>query len=145
MSENIQTFTINRYFTYISNNKCAYLTMGDLKSLFMVYHAILSRRGRERVRARARERETITATETLSHQASQCVCMCVRVCGCVFVYVCFCVCAPGMEINFFAHQPLWQVDLKIYQPLIFFTSHFLYAIYFFNICVHFKQYNSNNR
>ena len=40
-SENIQTFTINRYFIYISNNKCAYLTMGDLKSLFMVYHAIL--------------------------------------------------------------------------------------------------------
>ena len=43
-----------------------------------------------------------------------------------------------MEINFFAHQPLWQVDLKIDQPLIFFTSHFLYAIYIFYICVHFK-------
>ena len=37
---------------------------------------------------------------------------------------------PEMEINFFAHQPLWLVDLNIYQPLIFFTSHFLYAIYF---------------
>ena len=51
------------------------------------------------------------------------------------VHVCAqAACIPEMEMNFFAHQ-----------PLIFFTSQFLYAIYFFNICVHFKQYNSNNR
>ena len=38
---------------YISNNKRAYLTMGDLKSLFMVYHAIPEERERERERSLA--------------------------------------------------------------------------------------------
>ena len=44
-------------------------------------------------------------------------------------------CTPGMEINFFAHQPLWQVDLKFssFLPATFYTLyHFLINAYILN-------------
>ncbi len=32
----------------------------------------------------------------------------------------------GPEVNFFDHQPLWQVDLKIHLPQKLFTSQFFF-------------------
>jgi len=31
--------------------------------------------------------------------------------------------APGLDMNFFAHQPLWLVVFQSYLPLNIFTSH----------------------
>ena len=42
---------------------------------------------------------------------------------CVCVCVCVCVRAPRMEMNFFVHLPLWLVNSKIYQPLLYSSVH----------------------